>query len=169
MINVVHFFALTLLFLTCCICVELKFDLSTQQKKCFGEQYPKGVLLVFEFKSESSIIVTVADPSATLYTSARDSGEAKSAFTTNEAGTHMFCIQNSTRAGSTVLMKIESGAEARDYSQLARREHLEPVQVILRKAEDELQLYHANLMYMRDRDVSILLGNSRIFVLYSIF
>eukprot|EP01066_Platyproteum_vivax_P009957 Platyproteum_vivax@DN4425_c0_g1_i1.p1 len=64
----------------------------------------------------------------------------------------MFCLHNPGTIVQKVNMDIASGTEARDYSLVAKKEHLEPVQVAMRKADDLLNQYHGTLLYMRERE-----------------
>uniref|UniRef100_A0A0G4GIQ5 GOLD domain-containing protein n=1 Tax=Chromera velia CCMP2878 TaxID=1169474 RepID=A0A0G4GIQ5_9ALVE len=133
--------------------IDVSIDLNSSQKKCFGEELSKHTLLVTEFntKGEAEIGVSVADPSATIFTD-KEKTDIKTAFTTNQPGTHMFCVQNLSKKGVTVWLSIKWGAHARDYSQIAKKEHLDPMMTSLRKAADDLKLYHSNILYMRERE-----------------
>ena len=44
------------------------------------------------------------------------------------------------------------GPEAKDYSQIAKKEHLEDSKVTLRKVADSLNNYHSNVLYIRARE-----------------
>ncbi|CEM08950.1 unnamed protein product [Vitrella brassicaformis CCMP3155] len=141
-----------LLVLLVCEAIEIHVDLNASQKKCYGEELGKGTLLIAEFVTTDGLLsVNVADPSATIF-SEKDKMEIKTAFTTNQAGTHMFCVQNLSRKGINVKLNIAWGAQARDYSSIAKKEHLEPMTVSLKKIEEELRLYHNIILYMRERE-----------------
>mmetsp|Transcript_15381 Transcript_15381/g.36570 ORF Transcript_15381/g.36570 Transcript_15381/m.36570 type:complete len:195 (-) Transcript_15381:209-793(-) len=110
-----------LLVLLVCEAIEIHVDLNASQKKCYGEELGKGTLLIAEFVTTDGLLsVNVADPSATIF-SEKDKMEIKTAFTTNQAGTHMFCVQNLSRKGINVKLNIAWGAQARDYSSIAKK------------------------------------------------
>ena len=54
-----------------------------------------------------------------------------------------------------VVIILNTGSAAKDYAALAKREHLEPMQLLLRKVEDELITYHENVITMRRREEKI--------------
>eukprot|EP00922_Rhytidocystis_sp_ex-Travisia-forbesii_P012866 GHVS01019328.1.p1 GENE.GHVS01019328.1~~GHVS01019328.1.p1 ORF type:complete len:273 (+),score=55.64 GHVS01019328.1:111-929(+) len=130
--------------------INVSLDLHASQKRCFGEQLGKHVLLMGEFKSDGPLQLSVTSPSSTIFQD-KNKNEIRTAFTTQSAGTHMFCIHNMNRTSLHVQMSIVFGPEARDYSQIAKRDHLNEVVVKLRKVEDQLKLYHHNISRMRDR------------------
>lgn len=47
---------------------------------------------------------------------------------------------------------MKTGVEAKDYSEVAKREHLKPVEIELRKMEDAVAEIHAEMLSMRDRE-----------------
>merc|ERR1719203_1588884 len=49
-------------------------------------------------------------------------------------------------------LTVTAGAEAKDYSQVAKKEHLDNTQVTLRTVQDLLKDYHERLLYMRSRE-----------------
>ena len=52
-------------------------------------------------------------------------------------------------------LSVKYGASAKDYSQVAKRDHLDASDEILARVADELKAYHSNLLYMRDREDSM--------------
>ena len=55
----------------------------------------------------------------------------------------------------TVQLSIKSGVAAKDYSQIAKKDHLEPAQVMIRRIEDLLHEYRSNLFYQKRREERI--------------
>merc|ERR1719215_357485 len=97
------------------------------------------------------VSVTVQSPSATIF-SEHDREKIKTAFTTSEPGPHWVCIQNDDAQATEVLLTILAGPEAKDYSQIAKKEHLEEGQITLRRIEESLRNYHSNVLYIRARE-----------------
>ena len=63
------------------------------------------------------------------------------------------CLENSDGiVSSEVIFSVKYGANAKDYSQIAKRDHLDSSDESLNRILDELKSYHANLLYMRDRE-----------------
>ena len=64
---------------------------------------------------------------------------------------------NGSGTGRTtrVELRLESGPGAKDYKEIAKREHLEPLQVELRQIADELGAYQKNLLLLKRREESM--------------
>lgn len=133
--------------------IKVSIQLPAREKKCFGEQAAKLELLVVELSASegSKVGVTVLSPHATIF-SEHDRQQVKTAFTTQDAGPHWICIQNDEATDAEVLLTVLLGPEAKDYSQIAKKEHLEDSRVILRRVADRLGHYHSNLLYIRARE-----------------
>lgn len=54
-----------------------------------------------------------------------------------------------------VNMDILTGVNAEDYSEVAKKEHLEPIEVELRKLEDQVFEVHKEFLYMREREAAM--------------
>ncbi len=52
----------------------------------------------------------------------------------------------------TVVYKLKTGADAKDYSSLAKKDALQPMEVELRKIEDQVQAISESLAYLRSRE-----------------
>jgi hypothetical protein len=50
------------------------------------------------------------------------------------------------------MMTMKSGVAAKDYSKIAKKEHLEPAQIAMRRIDDLLTEYRGNLFYQRRRE-----------------
>merc|ERR1719203_179076 len=137
----------------CATGIEVMVQIPAKAKKCFGEQVAKQELLVVEFKAQDQkkVSVTVMGPHATIF-SDHDREKVKTAFTTSEAGPHWMCIQNEDEHEIQAHMTVLAGPEAKDYSQIAKKEHLEETQVTLRRVEESLQNYRSNVLYIRARE-----------------
>lgn len=79
-------------------------------------------------------------------------------------GTHKyeFCLVSKSPSGQPdpqirrrVSLKILSGERAKDYSELAKEEHLSSLEVILRQMGDELQSLLRELEIVKDREANL--------------
>mmetsp|Transcript_35757 Transcript_35757/g.83153 ORF Transcript_35757/g.83153 Transcript_35757/m.83153 type:complete len:206 (+) Transcript_35757:76-693(+) len=133
--------------------IEVTVTVGGKQKKCYGEQVAKLELLVAEFEvvNHKKVSVTVLSPHTTVF-SEHDREKVKTAFTTSEAGPHWVCVQNDDSEDTEVVMTVLAGPEAKDYSKIAQKEHLEDTQVALRRVEESLRNYHSNVLYARARE-----------------
>merc|ERR1719171_533647 len=134
--------------------VEFSYKLEKKERKCFGEELAKQELLLAEFVADQGkkISVTVTDPHSQLF-SDHHKDKIKTAFTTNQGGPHWMCVMNEDEAEEvTVKMNLLAGAQAKDYSKVAKKEHLEPLQVSVKRIQETLRNYHNNVLYMRERE-----------------
>ena len=76
----------------------------------------------------------------------------KFAFTAEETGSHHICFSNKGRQTTRVGLDVKVGVAAKDYSEVAKKEHLEPLQVELRRLEDAAREIHEEQLYMRQRE-----------------
>lgn len=137
-------------------------ELAPGQKRCIGEQLSKHVLVVGVFRLVQPIgsnrgpngLLVVAEDSSGGAPIFKQQGKdhVRTAFTTASTGTHTFCISNLGKTKFAVEAEMLWGPEARDYSQIAKAEHLDEVMVQLLRLQDRLKLYHANVLYMRDKE-----------------
>ena len=51
-----------------------------------------------------------------------------------------------------VQLEIKTGVDAKDYTEIAKVEHLKPIELELRKMEDTVSTIHAEMLYMRARE-----------------
>eukprot|EP00918_Siedleckia_nematoides_P065719 GHVU01143013.1.p1 GENE.GHVU01143013.1~~GHVU01143013.1.p1 ORF type:complete len:211 (+),score=13.18 GHVU01143013.1:37-669(+) len=132
--------------------INFTIALTPGQKRCVGEILTKDVLFVAELTAKSPFHAMVHDERQVIYEE-RDSAQVRTAFTTRTNGAHTVCVENYGEPGDLpVALNLKWGPEAKDYSQIAKKEHLDPVVSRLRHMDDELSLYHSNLMYMRGRE-----------------
>lgn len=145
---------------------EASIDLGPAQRRCIGEQLSKHVLVIGEFKvvhpaptapsgaaGPLLMHVQATDPvnkTPVFQQSSRD--RIKTGFTSTKPGVHMFCVKNISKQQITVEVQLLWGPGARDYSQLAKAEHLDDVMVQLLQLQDKLKLYHNNILFMREKE-----------------
>lgn len=121
--------------------------------KCFGEELAKEELISVETSSESPFQLDISGPdSNTVIFSERERKEIRTAFTATESGAYWMCVYNRNSKEMTVRLNIKVGPDAKDYSQIAKKEHLEPAEIALRKVEETLRNYHRNVLFMRQRE-----------------
>lgn len=60
----------------------------------------------------------------------------KIAFTAVEAGNHQICLDNVNLIETSVNFEFLSGVSAKDYSDIAKKSNLKPIELNLKKLED---------------------------------
>lgn len=143
-------FALLFVLLAFVASIELTIPLGSRQRKCYSEDIGKGVLFVGEFISlnESSINISISDPEASLFEE-KGVTNVKKAFTTANAGVHKVCMENTSNNPIKIQFDLSFGAQARDYQQIARKEHLDPFELSLTSHKHKMTAYKRTLFHMR--------------------
>ena len=166
--------AIRLIFALCALAAPTTgvfMDLAGGESRCIGEEmeeesYGKftfGVKVAPDVQADapiqSNVQVTVTDPSRRSIFSARLDFDAPDvfAFSTKRAGLHKVCFSNRGRKGAPgaerrVLLDVKADIEAKDYSEVIRKEHLRPLELEFFKAEDALKQVAREFNYMRKRE-----------------
>lgn len=58
-----------------------------------------------------------------------DAVSGKFAFTASDAGAHKVCFVNNGPVSRRIAFDFSSGVGARDYAEIAKKEHLQPLEV----------------------------------------
>lgn len=75
---------------------------------------------------------------------------SKKKFKNNRTGEEI-----STLPARLVEFNLHSGVEAQDYSAIAKKEHLKPLELELRRIEDTVEMIQKDFEYMRDREAKM--------------
>jgi len=104
-----------------------------------GEYLSENTLSIFIFISSSvDYRVRLFDPNGeTVYTK-ENQLNTKIAFTTSENGNHQICTENYGNEPFKVDFEFLTGIAAKDYSEVAKKSNLKPVELSLQKLEDML-------------------------------
>ncbi len=141
------------------------FKLPISATKCFSEEVAKDALAVGTYKippeggvSDAIVSLRVTGPTPMSVGASKTHFKkeraqfGKFAFTAEETGAHHVCFSNKGRDAVRVGLEINVGVAAKDYSEVAKKEHLEPLQVELRRLEDAAKEIHEEQLYMRQRE-----------------
>jgi hypothetical protein len=137
-------------------------------KKCFLEDLPKDTLVLVKYTStriggpenqeEKGWTVSITGPSNELITQRKLGEEGRYAFTTQVGGEHKICLENNeggwsrSNAEFKLQLDIETGVGATDYSEVARLESLNAMEVQLRQLNDAVQEIISEQMYQKIRE-----------------
>ena len=149
---------------------EVSFGVHPTEQKCFGEELARSELLVIKAemlrnsgKGMMNLIVYASSESnherrfdkskSTAVFQERLKPQVNAAFTTTIAGPHWVCIENPDGKDKIeVNFSVKFGAHAKDYSQIAKKDHLEKSDVKLAEILDILKAYHSNMVFMGERE-----------------
>lgn len=117
-------------------------------------------MFMLEVLGKSGVSVVITDPlvkylkqDANVDTSSDDIH--KFSFHADAAGSYSVCFYNSQETSARVMLDFKHGVEAKDYTEVAKREHLMPVERELRKMEDAVDEIHREMLYMREREAAM--------------
>lgn len=103
-------------------------------------------------ESRSGIEVKITGPNGESEFSQNDVSGSKFAFTATEAGAHKVCFTNNANVNRRIDFEFLAGVEAKDYADIAKKEHLKPLELELRKLEDRIAAVHSEMQYQRERE-----------------
>lgn len=150
--------------LSCIDGLTFRVQLPHSARRCYFQDVLANTLLVVSASPSSvtdKVDLSVSFAGEVIY-HGRDEPKMKTAFTSVHSGLYSACIMNFGATTSTVTFSIEQGPELKDYTQIAKKEHLDPLIVNLRRVEDQLRDYHRNLLYMRSRELKLRKANESI-------
>jgi len=83
----------------------------------------------------TGVHISVADPAGETVFAADNADEGKWAYTARVEGKYITCVRNANLLAREVELKLKSGVEAKDLSEVAQRDHLMPLAVELLRLE----------------------------------
>lgn len=144
-----------------------QFDLPARDFKCFREELIDNFDVYGEYDvgpgHSQKIDFRVIDNKGDLLVDRRNVKSGDFSFKTKEGGEHSFCFFNRLSSGTSyhqglsrrISFDVLTGTETFDYEQLARKEHLKPVEVNLRMMEDIVKSVHSEYVYFRQRETGM--------------
>lgn len=143
------------------------FNMTATSSKCLTEELPADydVSGVYEASPGYSQIIDlrVTDSQGTQVVEHKAIDKGNINFRTTTPGDYSFCFYNRLVPGvrysegmfRTVKFNLHAGQESVDYSQVARKEHLKPVEINLRIMEDVVKQIHSEYHYFKDREAQM--------------
>ncbi|TMW56317.1 hypothetical protein Poli38472_006327 [Pythium oligandrum] len=141
----------------------VQFDVRRRTEKCLSDEVAEGSLVVIHYtvlgvtQARSGVSITITDPQkkylkqdSNIDTSSDDTH--KFSFYADAGGSYSVCFYNTNDNEARVMLDFKHGVEAKDYTEVAKREHLMPVEKELRKMEDAVDEIHREMLYMRERE-----------------
>lgn len=140
------------------------FDLPARKSRCFTEEIPTGVEVKIQYVAlpgyAQYIDVKLSDPSNKVIWTETASDRATFSETVQVGGDYALCFYSRMVPGATyqdgmkrtVNLEFLTGTETHDYSNLATKEHLKPLEVNLRVMEDTVRSIHADYTYFKERE-----------------
>jgi len=142
---------------------NLIFELWVDEEKCFFEDLPHDTVvlghytLAPSFSTITSIQVWDSEENEVWKTD--DALNGTFAFTTEHSGEISICFYDRFKPGMTgppskrqVTFGLKSGHEAKDYSSIAKKDDLRPLELEMIKLEDLVLELNADFRYLKSRE-----------------
>lgn len=132
-------------------------ELESTEQRCIFDLLKENMLFSGYFSvpldSESNqqptgMAITVLDPEGELVFKTNNARQGKFSFISKLAGRHDICVRNTNLLKQTVELKLKSGVEAKDLSEVAQQEHLIPLAVELLRLEKVAEEIRSELRYL---------------------
>ncbi|CRH01742.1 transmembrane protein Tmp21 homologue, putative [Plasmodium relictum] len=145
--------------------VEIYITLNSKKLKCIKERISKDTLVVGKIRTDNekslvSLFIYDIDISERNFNyqsklpifESQNEHEIKTAFTTFFSTSYSFCVYNSSDKSTNVYFEVKYGTEARDYTRIAKTEHLNEASLFLKQIIDEMNNFHINLKRIKEME-----------------
>ncbi|KAH9601845.1 GOLD domain [Trypanosoma melophagium] len=143
------------------------FDLPANKHRCFVEEVPTDTELRVTYAALPGyaqfldVTVTAPDENVLFSATAQDRGELHEYV--SEGGDFTICFHSRLAQGAkqsggmkrTISVDIRVGGEINDYSELATKEKLRPIEVELRVLEDAVRSIHSEYLYFKEKEAEM--------------
>jgi hypothetical protein len=127
-------------------------QLRRRVERCVFEEIGENLLVVGRYETEKAVEVRITDEGLqTLLKESSDGGLDKFAFTTTKEGIYGVCF--TSQESQDAYVDILAGVDAKDYSDVVKREHLEPVELTMLHVEEEVQSLLTRLIHQREHEM----------------
>ena len=158
---------LVLLALALECCSGVQFDIQRKTEKCLRDELVRKSLAVVQYgvlvqenTGLTGVSIIARDPRGkylkeekNIPANMNDFGSFQ--FTADIDGAYEICFYNNHESVRRVFLEFKHGVEARDYTEVAKKEHLAPVEKELRQMEDTVDEIHREMLYMRKREAAM--------------
>ena len=129
-------------------------QLRRRVEHCLFEEVGESLLVVGEYESDKALEVRITDDAlTTILKESSDGGLDKFAFTTTKEGIYGVCF--TSQVSQDVFVTIKAGVDAKDYSDVVKREHLDPVELAMVHVEEEVQSLLTRLIHQREHEMDM--------------
>ncbi|KAJ6229723.1 clip-associating protein [Anaeramoeba flamelloides] len=145
------------------IVTALQFDIGQREEKCIYEEIEHDSLVTGDFELMEPILlhpqIIIYNPQKQIIQKKETNQPGKFAFHTDQTGDYHFCFstkrpQPNLGQGSSqrISFNYKYGIAARDYEDIAKKEHLGPLEREIRKMQDQVLEIHTDIIYAKGRE-----------------
>ncbi|KAK3026242.1 hypothetical protein RJ639_040527 [Escallonia herrerae] len=145
---------------------SMRFDLQSGSTKCITEDIKNNAMIVGKYSvvnpnegypmpDTHKITIRVTSPYGNNYHYADHVDAGNYAFTAAESGDYMACFWAADHKPQIILsidFEWKSGVAAKDWSNVAKKGHIEVMELELKKLFDTITSIHDEMFYLRERE-----------------
>ncbi|CAO2821637.1 unnamed protein product [Amaranthus hypochondriacus] len=138
-------------------------NLPTTGTKCVSEEIQNNVVVVADYvvideqgHASPTVSAKVTSPYGNTLYHNENVTHGQFAFTTTEIGNYVACFWvDNNHQSATLNLDWKIGIAAKDWDSVAKKEHIEGVELELRKLEAAVEAIHENLLYLKKREADM--------------
>lgn len=135
----------------------IQFLLRHGEETCISEDVLGGELLIGDLSvnpPDGRVAVLVTDPNGNSIYSKSVQSEGKFAHTASKPGEYRMCFHNNEGVSQkTIALTISSGG--RDYKEMAKKDNLKPLELELKRLEDQIVQIHQEMKFLQQREIQM--------------
>lgn len=88
------------------------------------------------------------DPNGVAVYNKNNENNYKISYSTTDSGNHQLCLDNYSSKENKIEFSFKSGIEAKDYSKIAKKDNVKPIEMHIEKLQDKMeQLIHSMVSF----------------------
>ncbi|EFJ16199.1 hypothetical protein SELMODRAFT_117173 [Selaginella moellendorffii] len=162
--------ALSVLVISLLLCVSparsLSFEIHKERTKCMNEELHSGALVLGEYRVTDpkeldkpaihKIHARLSDPDGYTLHLAEGVDKGQFGFKASTTGVYVACfwLENVDAKEAVVAVDLDwkTGVAAKDWGNIAKREHIDGVELELRKIEELVDSIHEEMLFLREKE-----------------
>lgn len=138
-------------------------NLPSTGTKCVSEEIQNNVVVVADYvvidehgHAPPTVSAKVTSPYGNTLYHQENVTHGQFALTTSEIGNYVACFWvDGNHQSATLNLDWKIGIAAKDWDSVAKKEHIEGVELELRKLEAAVEAIHENLLYLKNREAGM--------------
>jgi len=139
----------------------VRFEVPSGRERCIFDVLRKDQLATGEYGVDSAsdgnvnVDISVTGPNGEEVFSKRKTDSGKFGFAAMSHGEHTICVKNNDMVERLVQLKLRSGVEAKDLSEIVQRHHLEPVAAEILRIKETVKSVRHELTELKQREAEM--------------
>lgn len=128
--------------------IKFSYELPISGTQCFTESIPENTLMVGSVRTNKQKLgIRVFQDSNVFLFSKQDDVEIKFSHTTQVNAQYQLCIDNLSGQIAEMDIELNTGFFAKDYSSLPSKTNIKPIEIIIQKEEDLLDVVQKQMSF----------------------